>query len=288
MAESFASDISDAGAIVGAAETAGGRIRAFFRGSALNAGLTEIVTLGGSACSSCQSTAFAVNGSGVVVGDSDVAPVELVLPRHAFRWRPIRTIGDPPIEDLGALCPEPACDSTAHDINDLGHIVGRSEHTSGQFELHAFLYKDNQMIDLNSLLSASAQSAWTLSQARGINALGQIAGTGLFQGEPRAFLMTPPLPAIFENMKGLVGLYLRGRSENVERSLQATLEAAQRAIARSHDQAARGLLAGFEQQVTALVQTRQLTQTHATTLTAGVTLIRLMMADIAAPETPRR
>jgi hypothetical protein len=45
------------------------------------------------------------------------------------------------------------------------------------------------MVDLNSLIDPS--SGWVLLQAIGINDSGQIVGQGQFDGQTRAFLLTP-------------------------------------------------------------------------------------------------
>jgi probable HAF family extracellular repeat protein len=46
------------------------------------------------------------------------------------------------------------------------------------------------MVDLNSLIDP--QSGWVLASASGINDSGQITGTGIYQGQTHAFLITPP------------------------------------------------------------------------------------------------
>jgi hypothetical protein len=56
-------------------------------------------------------------------------------------------------------------------------------------EWHAFLFSGAGMQDLNDRLPAG--SGWILQSADAINDAGQIAGTGLFHGERRAFLLTP-------------------------------------------------------------------------------------------------
>jgi len=43
--------------------------------------------------------------------------------------------------------------------------------------------------DLNGLIPAGAR--WLLTEARDINDSGQIVGTGIFDGQVRAFLLTP-------------------------------------------------------------------------------------------------
>jgi hypothetical protein len=48
------------------------------------------------------------------------------------------------------------------------------------------------MIDLNSLLDSG--SGWVLTSANGINDSGQITGTGIFQGQTHAYLLTPTVP----------------------------------------------------------------------------------------------
>ena len=47
------------------------------------------------------------------------------------------------------------------------------------------------MVDLNTLLPAD--SGWVLLSANAINDAGQIVGEGTLDGEPRAFLLTPPV-----------------------------------------------------------------------------------------------
>ncbi len=48
------------------------------------------------------------------------------------------------------------------------------------------------MIDLNSVVTNA--SDWSLMSAVDINNLGQIVGTGLYQGQLRSFLLTPEVP----------------------------------------------------------------------------------------------
>ena len=83
----------------------------------------------------------------------------------------------------------------AYAINVFGQVVGYSNIT-GNAETHAF-FSDvtGSMLDLNDLIPAG--SGWVLREARGINDLGQIAGTGTNPiGQTEAFLLTPtPEPA---------------------------------------------------------------------------------------------
>lgn len=94
------------------------------------------------------------------------------------------------MHDMGTLGGD---DSIARGINDNGQVVGYGQIT-GNSSVHAFLYDDEDMIDLNNLLPAN--SGWELYYAHGINNLGQIIGWGDINGESHAFLMTPvPEPA---------------------------------------------------------------------------------------------
>ena len=54
---------------------------------------------------------------------------------------------------------------------------------------HAFLYVFGRMRDLNALIPHG--SGWVLSEANGINDVGQIVGTGTKNGQTRAFLLNP-------------------------------------------------------------------------------------------------
>ena len=236
-------------------------------------------TLGGGECDSCDSVAFGVNDAGApdptspttarIVGQSALTPTG---PHHAFVFQ-----FGPGMQDLGTLCAEGDCDSAAFDINDLGYIVGETQIES--FAKRAFLYKNNQMTDLNSLLGVSDQVQWDLTQARAINELGQIAGTGRFQGTRRAFLMTPPLSFIFDNVSQLVAVTLSSQPSGTRQILLATLQAAQAAIERNQHEVAGLQLNAYERQLRALVEGRQLTETQRARLLAGATLIRRVMEE---------
>lgn len=140
-------------------------------------GMTGLGTLGGS-----ESRATGINADGTIVGWSITA--ENVV--HAFRYQ-AGTMQD--LGTLGGL-------SEAFGINAAGQIVGRSR-IDGVGD-KAFVYSDaHGMLDLFTLAGGAA-SGWSgLLEARAINDLGQIVGTGIIAGETRAFLMTPtavPLP----------------------------------------------------------------------------------------------
>jgi len=53
----------------------------------------------------------------------------------------------------------------------------------------ATLWQNGRPTDLNTLLPP--HSGWVLTEARAVNDHGQIAGQGLLDGKPCAFLLTP-------------------------------------------------------------------------------------------------
>jgi len=97
---------------------------------------------------------------------------------------------DGEVTELGALG---GTQSVARDISDLGTIVGQATlsevSTIGTPIWHAFVYEGGLMTDLNTLISEN--SGWVLEDAAGINASGQIVGTGSLNGESRAYLLSP-------------------------------------------------------------------------------------------------
>ena len=77
--------------------------------------------------------------------------------------------------------------SYAYDINNKGQVVGEVKTKKGI--QHAFLWQNGVMKDLNTLIPAS--SGWKLLYATDINNKGQIIGQGSYNGQSRAFLLTP-------------------------------------------------------------------------------------------------
>lgn len=132
----------------------------------------DLGTLAGTSAS--QGQAFAIR-SGAIVGHSKTAAGVW----HATRWT-VSSGGQVLTRtDLGAPA---GTSSFAHAVNASGSVVG-----TGGF--HALLWKDGQVIDLNTVTAAPA--GWTLENAWAIGDDGRIAGTGSYLGVPRAFLLAP-------------------------------------------------------------------------------------------------
>jgi probable HAF family extracellular repeat protein len=149
-----------------------------------NAGGTFVVqdlgNLGGVAAES-----FGINDSGRVVGTSytlDNGSGNTI--QHAFLWTPGGTDGvpsNPQMKDLDTLG---STQSAALAVSSAGKAVG---YFQSQNENHAFVWENNEMYDLNTLLPPN--SGWLLLQAVGINAT-QIVGQGQLNGQFHHFQIT--------------------------------------------------------------------------------------------------
>jgi uncharacterized membrane protein len=83
--------------------------------------------------------------------------------------------------------------SSAVSINNQGQIVGYSYYQVDVMvapQLHPVLWENGIAIDVTTLLDASADG-WTIRYLAAINNAGEIAGTGTFNGQNRAFLLRP-------------------------------------------------------------------------------------------------
>jgi probable HAF family extracellular repeat protein len=143
------------------------------------------------------SQATAINDSGQVVGATGIT--NDWFPRHAFLITPSGNLWKIPpadpnpaninptnllMQNLGTL-DRPTDDSYANAINNRGWIVGTSTTRSGTNQ--AFLWRDGIMTNLNDLISQN--SGWVLTNATGINEHGEIVGSGIFQGQERAYML---------------------------------------------------------------------------------------------------
>lgn len=181
---SFAYGINESDQVVGEAEFAPAGVNSASVSHAVlwqRGGARDLGSLAGQ---SGSSDAWAINDIGQIVGTSDTASGN----RHAFFLAVNGAMQD--IGTLGGLF------SFAEAINNNGQVVGQA--AIGQNDIngtpitHAFLWQHGSMTDLNTLLPAS--SGWVLSGAFGINANGQIVGTGIHTAygvsTRHAFLMT--------------------------------------------------------------------------------------------------
>jgi probable HAF family extracellular repeat protein len=110
--------------------------------------------------------------------------------------------------DLGTL---DGSQSIGLSINTAGQVVGYSGS-------HAFVTENGLMQDLNTLLAANSLG-WELTEAKGINDIGQITGSGIINGATHAYLLTPmsavPIPeAIWLFSSGLGFLSLTRIKQN--------------------------------------------------------------------------
>jgi|GEM_PF-583917 len=145
-------------------------------------------TLGGDYSEAC-----AINEAGQTVGWAGIT--NTFYPLHAFLVTPSNGVWKLPsisntdrtnllMSSLGAL-ESPFNNSYANAINDRTWIVGTS--TTGSGTNQAFLWREGVMTNLNLLIPSN--SGWVLTNATGINEHNEIVGSGLFHGQPRAFML---------------------------------------------------------------------------------------------------
>lgn len=175
---SQATGVNNLGQAAGFSTTSQGTTHAFLTAPdrPINPATDDLGTLGANALAS------AVGRHDHVVGYSFPYSSNLFY-FHAFLTNP----GSGTVQDLGALGPAAFASSGAAGINRYGQVVGYSQTSTG--EMHAFLYMSGKMHDLNDLIPAN--SGWVLQSAYGINDAGQIIGTGIYNGQPRAFRLIP-------------------------------------------------------------------------------------------------
>jgi probable HAF family extracellular repeat protein len=160
-------------------------------------GNSLIINLGTLEALDIASTATAVNNYGQVVGwsysDTGGYQAFLINPTVDLDGSPIAWFADDGAGNnalMTALGTLPGADgesfgtnSWARDINDAGLIVGEAD--TGDYETHAFLYKDGALLDLGTLGGAD-------SSACAINETGQIVGWAYnAAGARRAFVIVP-------------------------------------------------------------------------------------------------
>jgi len=173
---SYAEDINEAGQIVGTAALIGTstnrRATLWQDGAMINLGTLP----GGS-----ESFGIAINKSGQIVGRAEQDGG--IYSDRAVMWQQDSRTNE---WTIVALSHE---ESRAHDINDLGQVVGETGFVDSPFRL-ATLWDNGETFDLNDLLAGN--TGWTLRRAWAINNAGEIAGHGWdAQGNSNAFLLTP-------------------------------------------------------------------------------------------------
>lgn len=193
-----------------------------------NGVMTDIGTLGG-----LESRAYGINNNGQVVGWANPTNSDSV--RRAFVWQNnvMTDLGIGAafgINDSGVIVGNSAPyagyasiwqnntrtdivmphGGTFVDINNSGQVVGYS-YSSGSITERAFLWQNGVLTDLNSLIAAD--SGWLLEGANAINDNGYIVGSGVIDGQTRAYLLVPvPEPSSLAVMcVGLVPLIRRRR-----------------------------------------------------------------------------
>jgi probable HAF family extracellular repeat protein len=124
-----------------------------------------------------SASATAINISGTVVGAAFAGQSNV-----AVRWT-----GTNPTS-LGSV--PGITTNTATAINAAGQIVGTADPQCSPCPApRAWLWQAGSLTLLDDLLPAD--SGWSLQQANGINDRGQIVGAGIYNGHPRAYLLTP-------------------------------------------------------------------------------------------------
>jgi len=188
---SYASAINEYGQVVGSSTTADGQGRAFLWEK--SSGMTNLGTIpsnynycysyGYDYCNSYTSSyATAINDYGQVIGISSIADG-----RRAFLWD--KNSG---MINLGTL---EGFDSNGYiikfsvatEMNNYGQVVGYSLIAGGRMRPF-FWDKSSGISDLKDLVWAPG---WTLNSVVGINNAGQMAGSGYYNGQQRAFVLTP-------------------------------------------------------------------------------------------------
>jgi probable HAF family extracellular repeat protein len=164
-----AQGINNSGQVTGTSYDAQGNFLGFVWS---NGKMTKMGTLGGP-----WSQAYAINNKGQVTG--------LAYTKNGAAHGFIANCATCPLKDLGSFSGSTSS-VWGFGINDSGVVVGQVTF-GGTY--HAFVYSNGKIKDLNKLIPAG--SGWTLIEADGINASGQIVGMMMKGSEEHGYLLTP-------------------------------------------------------------------------------------------------
>lgn len=180
---SYPRAINDAGLVVGSSTSISGTKHAVLWD---NGTVTQLGTLGGK-----FSEAEDINNKGQVIGNSTTSTSDDgkldSYGYHCFLWSGgTMTDISPRLEDHKSI----SC--YARGINNNGKVVGTivtGLGISSGGDSYPFVWHNGRLLGLNSLLPPN--SGWKLTSAMDINNKGQIVGSGIFNGQRKAFLLTP-------------------------------------------------------------------------------------------------
>ena len=156
---SYGNAINDHGHVAGTAEVNGPPNRPtdpFFYSDGV---MQNIGNFGG-----IFSNAWAMNNQDQVVGSAGAESTG----GNLYPWRAF-LYDNGVMHDLGTMGYDG--NSSAYGINELGQVVGYTDTATGPA---TYLYSDGKMVLLDTLIDPAA--GWTITNANGINDLGQIAG----------------------------------------------------------------------------------------------------------------
>jgi len=146
-----------------------------------NSGDHAILFVGGKLLDLGVASADDINDSGLVAGSIYALPPANSLAAVCDTSKPNPSFTTVPLPPGGFI------GSEASAINNKGDVVGGCWTQLNDWK--AFIFTKGASTDLNTLISGS--SGWTLQSANDINDNGQIVGSGLLNGQPRPFLLTP-------------------------------------------------------------------------------------------------
>lgn len=176
---SWPNAINDGGTIVGGSESNGGFNHAVaWPGGGAIVDLHDPVQVPGRV-----SEAYDVNRFDVIVGAADYG-ADFLDYVTATRWQDGVATNLGTLAGPGAL---PSIESYARAVNDLGVIAGTS--VTANFEVHAVVWKNGVIQDLNSLIPPG--TGWILANAYDVANDGRIVGEGFIGGQTRPFVLFP-------------------------------------------------------------------------------------------------